>query len=353
MEAQLLRLSSTPITTPLITNYSRNNTLLPHQKLPKHFLKFQLSNSGTIKHGIRPIQAFAASLGEIKRIDETESYTLDGIRNSLIRQEDSIIFSLVERAQYCFNAETYDPDVFVMDGFHGSLVEYIVKETEKLHAKVGRYTSPDEHPFFPKALPEPMLPPMQYPKVLHSAADSININVTIWEMYFKKLLPRLVKEGNDGNFGSTAVCDTICLQREQVILDSSRLSLALVDRVTWYLLVVEGGGRWQTLSKRIHYGKFVAEAKFRASPDVYKAAIKAQDRNGLMDLLTYPTVEEAIKNRVEMKTKTYGQELNNGPENVGDPVYKIKPSLVAELYGDWIMPLTKEVQVEYLLRRLD
>lgn len=321
MEAQLLRLPFSPITTPLITNSSRNNTLLPHQTWPQHFVKFQLSNTGTIKHVIRPLQASAASIGEIKRIDETESYTLDGIRNSLIRQEDSIIFSLVERAQYCFNAATYDPDVFGMDGFHGSLVEYIVKETEMLHAKVGRYTSPDEHPFFPKELPEPMLPPMQYPKVLHSAAESININVTIWDMYFKKLLPRLVKEGNDDNFGSTAVCDTICLQ---------------------------------TLSKRIHYGKFVAEAKFRASPDVYKAAIKAQDRNGLMDLLTYPTVEEAIKNRVEMKTKTYGQELNfNGPANVGDPVYKIKPSLVAELYGDWIMPLTKEVQVEYLLRRLD
>uniref|UniRef100_A0A1S3Y8H7 chorismate mutase n=1 Tax=Nicotiana tabacum TaxID=4097 RepID=A0A1S3Y8H7_TOBAC len=110
----------------------------------------------------------------------------------------------------------------------------------------------------------------------------------------------------------------------------------------------------QVLSKRIHYGKFVAEAKFRASPDVYKAAIRAQDSNGLMDLLTYPTVEEAITRRVEMKTRTYGQEFNiNGPENGGDPVYKIKPSLVAELYGDWIMPLTKEVQVEYLLRRLD
>ncbi|PHT29592.1 Chorismate mutase 1, chloroplastic [Capsicum baccatum] len=268
---------------------------------------------------------------EKKRIDETESYTLDGIRNSLIQQEDSIIFSLVERAQYCFNVATYDPDVFVMDGFHGSLVEYIVTETEKLHAKVGRYMSPDEHPFFPKELPEPMLPPMQYPKVLHPVADSININVTIWEMYFKKLLPRLVKEGNDGNYGSTAVCDTLCLQ---------------------------------ALSKRIHYGKFVAEAKFRASPDVYEAAIKAKaiyflilpifDRNGLMDLLTYPTVEEAIKRRVEMKTRTYGQELNrNEPENVGDPVYKIKPSLVAELYGDWIMPLTKEVQVQYLLKRLD
>ncbi|KAK4367575.1 hypothetical protein RND71_011367 [Anisodus tanguticus] len=322
MEAQLLRLTSTAITTPVTSNSSRNTTLLPRQRWPPHFVRFQLTNSGSsTKHGIRPLQASATSIGGKKRIDETESYTLDGIRNSLIRQEDSIIFSLVERAQYCYNAETYDPDVFLMAGFHGSLVEYIVKETEKLHAKVGRYTSPDEHPFFPKELPEPMLPPMQYPKVLHSVADSININVTIWEMYFKKLLPRLVKEGDDGNFGSTAVCDTICLQ---------------------------------ALSKRIHYGKFVAEAKFRASPDVYEAAIKAQDRNGLMDLLTYPIVEEAIKRRVEMKTKTYGQEFNfNGPENGGEPVYKIKPCLVGELYGDWIMPLTKEVQVEYLLRRLD
>ncbi|CAN4079419.1 unnamed protein product [Withania somnifera] len=321
MEAQLLRLPYAAITTPGTANISRNSSIFIPQKWPTHFCKYQSSNSSSVKHGIRSLQASAASLGEKKRIDETESYTLDGIRNSLIRQEDSIIFSLVERAQYCYNAETYDPDVFAMDGFHGSLVEYIVIETEKLHAKVGRYSSPDEHPFFPKELPEPMLPPMQYPKVLHSIADSININVTIWEMYFKKLLPRLVKEGDDLNFGSTAVCDTLCLQ---------------------------------ALSKRIHYGKFVAEAKFQASPDVYKAAIKAQDRNGLIDLLTYPTVEEAIKRRVEMKTKTYGQELNmNGPENVGDPVYKIKPCLVAELYGDWIMPLTKEVQVEYLLRRLD
>ncbi|KAI8009175.1 putative E3 ubiquitin-protein ligase ARI8 [Camellia lanceoleosa] len=34
----------------------------------------------------------------------------------------------------------------------------------------------------------------------------------IWNMYFRDLLPRLVKPGDDGNSGSTAVCDTICLQ---------------------------------------------------------------------------------------------------------------------------------------------
>lgn len=71
------------------------------------------------------------------RIDESEIYTLDGIRSSLIRQEDSIIFSLVERAQYCYNEDTYDPKAFFMDGFQGSLVEFMVQETEKIHAKVS------------------------------------------------------------------------------------------------------------------------------------------------------------------------------------------------------------------------
>ncbi|XP_034706780.1 chorismate mutase 1, chloroplastic [Vitis riparia] len=257
-----------------------------------------------------------------KRVDESQNLTLDAIRNSLIRQEDSIIFSLLERAQYCYNAETYDPDALSMDGFHGSLVEFMVRETEKLHAQVGRYKSPDEHPFFPVELPEPMLPPLQYPKVLHPGSGLININEQIWSMYFRDLLPRLVKEGDDGNYGSAAVCDTICLQ---------------------------------ALSKRIHYGKFVAEAKFQASPDAYEAAIKAQDSQRLMDMLTYQRVEDVVKMRVEMKTKAYGQEVvvNGMEDNDAGPVYKIKPSLVADLYGDWIMPLTKEVQVAYLLRRLD
>lgn len=31
-------------------------------------------------------------------------------------------------------------------------------------------------------------------------------------MYFRDLIPRLVEDGDDGNCGSSAVCDTICLQ---------------------------------------------------------------------------------------------------------------------------------------------
>ncbi|XP_073525333.1 uncharacterized protein [Phyllobates terribilis] len=285
----------------------------------------QTSSFALIGNGRRSrqisVSATNSSTPAKQRMDESESLTLDSIRSSLVRQEDSIIFSLLERSQYCYNPETYDPSAFPLDGFYGSLVEYMLKETEKLHAQVGRYKSPDEHPFFPDDLPEPVLPPLQYPKVLHSIADSININKKIWAMYFKDLLPRLAKAGNDGNFGSAAVCDTICLQ---------------------------------ALSKRIHYGKFVAEAKFRASSDDYMEAIKAQDAVQLMKLLTYEAVEDMVKKRVAMKAEIFGQDVPINPEKEeAKPGYKIKPDIVADLYGDWIMPLTKEVQVEYLLRRLD
>ncbi|GJM93039.1 hypothetical protein PR202_ga09557 [Eleusine coracana subsp. coracana] len=270
---------------------------------------------------LRATNNSAAPVTKEERVDRSEILTLDSIRHSLIRQEDSIIFGLLERAQYCFNANTYDSSAFPMDNFEGSLAEYIVIETEKLHAQLGRYKSPDEHAFFPEDLPEPLLPPIQYPNVLHPVADSININKEIWKMYFDELLPKLVKEGNDGNYGSSALCDTNCLQ---------------------------------ALSKRIHYGKFVAEAKFQESPEAYMPAILAQDRVQLMHLLTYETVERAIENRVEAKAKIFGQEINFGAEDNGaPPVYKIEPKLVAGLYSHRIMPLTKQVQVAYLLRRLD
>uniref|UniRef100_A0A6N2NDV7 chorismate mutase n=1 Tax=Salix viminalis TaxID=40686 RepID=A0A6N2NDV7_SALVM len=36
-----------------------------------------------------------------------------------------------------------------------------------------------------------------------------------------------------------------------------------------------------------------------------------------------------------------------------DPMCKAEPNLAVNLYEDWIMPLTKEVQAEHLLRMLD
>ncbi|GKU87373.1 hypothetical protein SLEP1_g1778 [Rubroshorea leprosula] len=71
-----------------------------------------------------------------------------------------------------------------------------------------------------------------------------------------------------------------------------------------------------------------------------------------MKLLTFEQVEEMVKKRVEKKAKVFGQEVTLG-NNATDGKYKVDPSVVGRLYGDWVMPLTKDVEVDYLLRRLD
>ncbi|KAI9106645.1 hypothetical protein K1719_022173 [Acacia pycnantha] len=238
------------------------------------------------------------------------------VREALIRQEDTIIFSLIERAKFPINSPTYDKSYA---SSFDSLVEFIVKNTESIQAKAGRYKNPEENPFFPEYLPSSAAPNYPFPQILHPEAASININKSIWKMYLEELLPKFVAPGDDGNYAQTAACDLSLLQ---------------------------------AISRRIHYGKFVAEVKFRESPQEYEPLIRAQDREGLMNLLTFERVEEMVKKRVENKASVFGQEVGSvHDENQGK--YKVDPSLVSLLYEKWVMPLTKLVQVEYLLRRLN
>lgn len=63
-------------------------------------------------------------------------------------------------------------------------------------------------------------------------------------------------------------------------------------------------------------------------------------------------MEEAVKKRVAKKAMTFGQEVKLGDDgNIGK--YKVDPAIVSRLYGEWVIPLTKDVEVEYLLHRLD
>lgn len=71
-----------------------------------------------------------------ERVDSSQTLTLNAIRKSLILQEDSIIFNLLLRAQYAYNANTYNDGALCIGSFHGSFVNFIVKETERLHAQV-------------------------------------------------------------------------------------------------------------------------------------------------------------------------------------------------------------------------
>ena len=51
----------------------------------------------------------------------------------------------------------------------------------------------------------------------------------------------------------------------------------------------------QALSKRVHYGKFVAEAKFLEQRAKYSELIERQDSAAIMKLLTNKTVEKQAR----------------------------------------------------------
>lgn len=71
--------------------------------------------------------------------------SLDSVRSSLIRQEETIIFSLIEREQFRQNSEIYTKRSFRLNktgaadiyGRDASFLEYMLCETEKLHATGG------------------------------------------------------------------------------------------------------------------------------------------------------------------------------------------------------------------------
>lgn len=62
--------------------------------------------------------------------------SLDRIRSVLTRLEDTIIFSLIERAQFAHNPRMYQRGSFEelkKLGYEGSWLEWFLKETETFH----------------------------------------------------------------------------------------------------------------------------------------------------------------------------------------------------------------------------
>lgn len=239
---------------------------------------------------------------------------LADLRERLIRQEETIIFALIERAQFQVNGAIYEPDAFDLPaGSARTFLEYLLHNLEAVYATVRRYTSPDEHAFTPGPIPEPILSALDYPQTL--VPNDINANERILRAYIDDIVPAVCAPGDDQNYGSAATTDVACLQ---------------------------------ALSKRVHYGKFIAEAKVQQNEAEYAALALAGDRDGVYRLLSDATVEEVLLRRVRNKAMSYGSDITGG--GVRD-VYKVRPEVIARMYSDIIIPLTKEVEIDYIIHR--
>lgn len=246
----------------------------------------------------------------MKKIKKKSPLNLENIRRVLIRQEETIIYALTERAQFKVNPLIYKGGAIIAS-FEGSFVDYLLLGTEKLHASVSRYESPDEHPFF-DPLPESVLESLDIEETIRPV--QVNINKKIKKIYEKEIVPAICDSGDDKQYGSSAVCDVNVLQ---------------------------------AVSKRIHYGKFVAESKFLSDPDTFIPLIKNNDSQGICRVITCEETEKRLLDRVEYKASMFGGELDEERED-----YKIQPAFVRTIYQKWLIPLTKEVEIQYLLNRI-
>lgn len=122
--------------------------------------------TGRILRSSRPAEASTVEKGQSR--DLSGALSLSNIRDTLIRLEDTIIFALIERSQFARNEAVYQKPGLELPGYRWSgcsLLEYILRETEKTHGRIRRYTSPDEHAYFPEDLPPIVLPPITYEEV--------------------------------------------------------------------------------------------------------------------------------------------------------------------------------------------
>jgi chorismate mutase len=245
---------------------------------------------------------------------------LNNIRQALVRMEDTIVFALIERSQFYSSPSVYERNKYKFKGFDGSFLDWALIQMEIAHSQIRRYEAPDQIPFFPEVMLPSILPPINYPKILANYSDEINENQEIMRYYVENIVPKISCKIGDQpeNSGSVSVSDIECLQ---------------------------------AISRRIHFGKFVAEAKYQNDKPSYIKLILAKDGAGIEKSITNAAVEEKILQRLVEKGISYGTDPSLKYSQ--NPQSKVNPEAIARLYKEWIIPLTKKVEVDYLLRRLE
>ena len=250
------------------------------------------------------------SMNPIHSVDRFELTHIAAILEGL---EETIIFKLIDRAQFAHNAAVYEPDHSGFDGAEGmSLFRLRLLRNETMDAEFGRFHVPEERPFMadlPRSKRRVTLPETG----LHvTDFDAINVSDHILKAYLR-LIPKICLPGDDGQYGSTVEHDVAALQ---------------------------------AVARRIHFGAlYVAESKFQSDPQKYSDLARKGDRAGLLSSLTRLDVEERIFARVADKVTRIQADINT---EVRRPV---PPEAIMAFYRESIIPLTKEGEIRYFLNR--
>lgn len=216
------------------------------------------------------------------------------IRKHLSKLEDIILRGLVERYQYSINYKCYTQNNELKILTYDSFFDYMLHNTEKVHAIAGRYLNPYERPYsenLPSAIIVSNILPNYKKDIL------ININNDIRKQYLN-FIQNNFNEGEDGEYGDSVTRDIHLLQ---------------------------------IISKRIHLGIQVMHIKYHKNITLFQKMVKNKEYD-IMDTITSSKVEEQIIDRVQEKAKNYG----------------IPKSIAVNFFTTVLIPLTKKVELEYL-----
>ncbi len=243
-----------------------------------------------------------------------KTLSLDTIAATLEGLEETIIYRLIDRAQFKANNSVYMPGKsgFRNDNDQKSLFELRLRYHEEIDSRFGRFCVPEEKAFCKN------LPAMQRdvtipdPGLNISDHDLVNLTTDIEKIYIE-FIPEFCIHGDDLQYGSSVELDVYALQ---------------------------------AISRRIHYGAmYVAECKYQNNPGEYKKLIKKEDRQGILNLLTRKEIEMKIIERVKNKVAHVQSGVNQKVRRV------IDPDVILSFYNEHIIPLTKEGEILYLLER--
>jgi chorismate mutase len=238
---------------------------------------------------------------------------LDAIASHLAGLEETLIYKLLDRAQFAGNPGAYLPGQSRFQPAEtGSLFELRLLYQETLDTQFGRYLIAEERPFHLGLPASRRIPPAADTGLVISDLETVNVSGPIRQAYLE-WLPRLCGAGDDGQWGSSVEHDVICLQ---------------------------------ALARRIHYGAlYVGESKFREEPVRFASLVAARDDAGLSEAITRAEVETRVLSRVRAKVEAV--------QSVSDPALRrlVDPETIVDFFRTAIIPLTKDGEIRYLYQR--
>ena len=218
------------------------------------------------------------------------------IRKSLSKLENIILRGLAERYQYSVNYKCYTQNKYLKIPTYNSFFDYMLYNTEKVHAIAGRYLNPHERPYS-ENLPSAII--INSSSIQNSKKDmSININNDIIKQYLN-FIQNNFNQGEDGEYGDSVTRDIHLLQ---------------------------------IISKRIHLGIQVMHIKYHKNKTLFQKLVKNKEYDIIIDIITSSSVEEQIIYRVQEKAENYG----------------IPKNIAVDFFTSVLIPLTKKVELEYL-----